>query len=70
MVKTPPSNVADEGLIPGQGLGSHMLHSESKKKKKDAKELMKMILGKNEGSYSLNTIIYLLCNKQWYLYCG
>ena len=72
MVKTPPSNVGGEGLIPGQGLGSHMLHSEfpPSKKKKDAKELMKMILGKNEGSYSLNTIIYLLCNKQWYLYCG
>ena len=70
MVKIPPSN--GEGLIPGQGLGSHMRHSESKKKKKkDAKELMKMMLGKNEGSYSLNnTITYLLCNKQWYLYCG
>jgi len=34
VVKTPPSNVAGEGLIPGQGLGSHMLHSESKKKKR------------------------------------
>ena len=36
MVKTPPSNVGGEGLIPGQGLGYHMLHSEftpSKKKK-------------------------------------
>ena len=32
MVKIPPSN--GEGLIPGQGLGSHMRHSESKKKKK------------------------------------
>ena len=34
MVKIPPSNVGGEGLIPGQGLGSHMRHSESKKKKK------------------------------------
>ena len=33
MVKIPPSNEGGEGLIPGQGLGSHMLYSESKKKR-------------------------------------
>ena len=33
VVKIPPSNEGGEGLIPGQGLGSHMLYSESKKKR-------------------------------------